>query len=116
MSEERSIDGPRIERAVREVLLAIGEDPGREGLIGTPERVAEAYAGLFSPRQRPGQLPGDLLRSGQQRRGPAAGPAACEHVRASPASICGQGARRVRARGACRRTLGDRTPGRWLRS
>jgi GTP cyclohydrolase IA len=48
MSEERSIDGPRIERAVREVLLAIGEDPGREGLIGTPERVAEAYAGLFS--------------------------------------------------------------------
>ena len=48
MSEERSIDGPRIERAVREVLLAIGEDLGREGLIGTPERVAEAYARLFS--------------------------------------------------------------------
>ncbi len=47
MSEERSIDGPRIERAVRELLLAIGEDPGREGLIGTPERVAEAYAHLF---------------------------------------------------------------------
>jgi len=47
MSEERNIDGPRIERAVREVLLAIGEDPGREGLIGTPERVAEAYARLF---------------------------------------------------------------------
>ena len=47
MSEERSIDGPRIERAVREVLLAIGEDPGREGLIGTPERVAEAYTRLF---------------------------------------------------------------------
>jgi GTP cyclohydrolase I len=48
MSEERSIDGPRIERAVHEVLLAIGEDPGREGLIGTPERVADAYAHLFS--------------------------------------------------------------------
>jgi GTP cyclohydrolase I len=47
MSEERNIDGPRIERAVREVLLAIGEDPGREGLIGTPERVAEAYTRLF---------------------------------------------------------------------
>jgi len=47
MYEERNIDGPRIERAVREVLLAIGEDPGREGLIGTPERVAEAYARLF---------------------------------------------------------------------
>ena len=48
MSEERSIDGPRIERAVREILLAIVEDPGREGLITTPERVAEAYANLFS--------------------------------------------------------------------
>src|SRR5215211_3917786 len=48
MSEERSIDGPRIERAVREILLAIGEDPGREGLVETPERVAEAYTHLFS--------------------------------------------------------------------
>ena len=48
MSEERTVDGPRIERAVREVLLAIGEDPGREGLIQTPERVAEAYAHVFS--------------------------------------------------------------------
>ena len=47
MSEERSIDGPRIERAVREILLAIGEDPGREGLVETPERVAEAYAHLL---------------------------------------------------------------------
>jgi GTP cyclohydrolase IA len=45
---ERSIDRPRIERAVREILLAIGEDPGREGLMETPERVAEAYAHLFS--------------------------------------------------------------------
>ena len=48
MSGERGIDRPRIERAVREILLAIGEDPGREGLIETPERVAEAYAHLFS--------------------------------------------------------------------
>ena len=42
------VDRPRIERAVREILLAIGEDPEREGLIETPERVAEAYAHLFS--------------------------------------------------------------------
>ena len=48
MSEERGIDRPRIERAVREILLAIGEDPVREGLIETPERAAEAYAHLFS--------------------------------------------------------------------
>ncbi len=50
MAEEdrRGIDKPRIERAVREILLAIGEDPAREGLAETPRRVAEAYARLFS--------------------------------------------------------------------
>ena len=48
MAGERGIDVPRIERAVREILLAIGEDPHREGLSETPERVAEAYAHLFS--------------------------------------------------------------------
>src|ERR687895_1725012 len=42
------VDGPRIARAVREILLAIGEDPDRDGLVETPERVAEAYALLFS--------------------------------------------------------------------
>src|SRR5919199_5597013 len=42
------INLPRIEWSVREILLSIGEDPGREGLIETPERVAEAYAHLFS--------------------------------------------------------------------
>lgn len=46
MSE--NVDGPRIERAVREILRAIGEDPEREALIETPGRVAEAYAQLFS--------------------------------------------------------------------
>jgi GTP cyclohydrolase I len=42
------MDKLRMERAVREILLAIGEDPGREGLRGTPRRVAEAYEMLFS--------------------------------------------------------------------
>ena len=42
------MDEPRITRAVREILLAIGDDPDREGLAETPERVAEAYALLFS--------------------------------------------------------------------
>jgi GTP cyclohydrolase I len=37
------IDLPRIERAVRELLLAIGEDPDRDGLVRTPHRVAEMY-------------------------------------------------------------------------
>ena len=42
------VDERRIARAVREILLAIGEDPEREGLLETPERVAEAYTLLFS--------------------------------------------------------------------
>lgn len=42
------VDLPRIERAVREILAAIGEDPDREGLHDTPRRVARMYAELFS--------------------------------------------------------------------
>ena len=42
------MDEPRLARAVREILAAIGEDPEREGLRETPGRVAEAYARLFS--------------------------------------------------------------------
>ena len=48
MPEESSVDGPRIERSVREILLAIGEDPEREGLTETPGRVAEAYTHVLS--------------------------------------------------------------------
>ena len=42
------VDRPRIERAVREILAAVGEDPDREGLRETPARVARMYAELFS--------------------------------------------------------------------
>ena len=42
------VDLPRIERAVREILSAIGEDPDRDGLVDTPARVARAYAEQFS--------------------------------------------------------------------
>jgi GTP cyclohydrolase I len=42
------IDKPRIERAVREILLAIGEDPDRDGLQQTPNRVARMYEEVFS--------------------------------------------------------------------
>ena len=38
----------RVEELVRELLLEIGEDPDREGLLKTPERVARAYEFLFS--------------------------------------------------------------------
>ena len=42
-----SVDLDRIERNVREILEAIGEDPSRNGLLDTPKRVAKMYAELF---------------------------------------------------------------------
>jgi GTP cyclohydrolase I len=42
------IDQARIEKAVREILEAIGDDPDREGLRDTPERVGRFYAEVFS--------------------------------------------------------------------
>jgi GTP cyclohydrolase IA len=42
------VDRPRIERAVREILEAIGEDPERDGLARTPARVAAMYEEIFS--------------------------------------------------------------------
>ncbi len=42
------MDKQRIENAVREILIAIGEDPDREGLIETPKRVANMYAEIFA--------------------------------------------------------------------
>jgi GTP cyclohydrolase IA len=44
----RAYDQDRVERAVREILLAIGEDPDRDGLKETPRRVARAYAEMFA--------------------------------------------------------------------
>jgi GTP cyclohydrolase IA len=50
-------DAPRVEAAVRELLLAIGEDPDRDGLRQTPERVARAYAEMFAGlRQEPREV------------------------------------------------------------
>jgi GTP cyclohydrolase I len=43
-----AVDLPRIQAAVREILLAVGEDPEREGLLETPARVARMYAEVFS--------------------------------------------------------------------
>lgn len=42
------MDKERIKNAVREILLAIGEDPEREGLVETPRRVADMYEEVFS--------------------------------------------------------------------
>jgi GTP cyclohydrolase I len=46
------IDQERIAKAVREILLAIGEDPRRDGVRETPRRVAEMYAELFAGADR----------------------------------------------------------------
>jgi GTP cyclohydrolase I len=46
--ESPPIDGERIERAVREILSAIGEDPDRDGLVRTPARVAKMYEEIFA--------------------------------------------------------------------
>lgn len=42
------MDKKRIEAAVREILIAVGEDPDREGLVETPARVARMYEEIFS--------------------------------------------------------------------
>lgn len=56
----REVDLPRAAAAVRELLLAVGEDPDREGLLDTPARVARAYAETFAGLR---QNPGDVLNA-----------------------------------------------------
>ncbi|WP_019549263.1 GTP cyclohydrolase I FolE [Streptomyces sulphureus] len=51
-------DEKRAENAVRELLIAVGEDPDREGLLDTPARVARAYKEIFAGLQ---QQPEDVL-------------------------------------------------------
>ena len=48
---EAAVDFARIEKAVAEILAAVGEDPDREGLLETPKRVARMYAEIFSGLQ-----------------------------------------------------------------
>ena len=52
------IDQERVEHAVREILLAIGEDPDRDGLAQTPARVARSYVEIFAGMR---QEPADVL-------------------------------------------------------
>lgn len=59
-SPEGSVDTERIEKAVREILLAVGEDPEREGLKATPQRVARMYAELLAGME---QEPAEHLKS-----------------------------------------------------
>ncbi|HSO49763.1 MAG TPA: GTP cyclohydrolase I FolE, partial [Acidimicrobiia bacterium] len=52
------IDQARIEKAVQEIIEALGEDAGREGLVDTPQRVAKFYAEVFDGLHRD---PGDVV-------------------------------------------------------
>ena len=59
--EIQPFDIARMRRAVREIILALGEDPDREGLRETPRRVADMYAEVFAGLH---QDPEDVLRVG----------------------------------------------------
>ena len=57
MSIPPPVDLERAERAVRELLLAVGEDPDRDGLLDTPGRVARSFAEMFAGlRQDPAEI------------------------------------------------------------
>ena len=60
LADVPAYDAPRVERAIREILCAIGEDPDREGLRDTPARVARAYAEMFGGLR---ERPEDVLRT-----------------------------------------------------
>ena len=57
------MDSEAIKKAVRDILLAVGEDPSRKGLATTPDRVAELFADLYSGV---GVDPVDVLRDAKE--------------------------------------------------
>ena len=57
----RKFDRERIVKAVRDILEAIGDDPGRDGLLRTPERVADMYAEIFAGVHKDAALEMDVV-------------------------------------------------------
>ena len=79
------VDKGRIEQAVREILEAIGEDPDREGLVRTPERVADMYEEIFAGLTAdPAEQPGRHLRRRPRRDDHGQGHPALLGLRAPP--------------------------------
>jgi len=64
-----AVDRERVAAAVRDILVAIGEDPDRPGLTATPQRVADAYADFFAGVGEDAAAP--LARTISVSRGPA---------------------------------------------
>ncbi|HCG00581.1 MAG TPA: GTP cyclohydrolase I FolE [Chloroflexi bacterium] len=58
---DEDVDRDRISNAFRNIIEALGEDPLREGLLGTPDRVSRLYAEVFSGLQ---QDPLEILKTG----------------------------------------------------
>lgn len=57
MTGRRAYDAAGVQQAIHDLLIAIGEDPDREGLRGTPERIARAYQEIFAGlHEDPAQL------------------------------------------------------------
>jgi GTP cyclohydrolase I len=54
--DKTSIRKKKIEKLIRQVLIELGENPDREGLIGTPRRIAEMYEEIFSGYQMNSEL------------------------------------------------------------
>lgn len=87
--EKRTYDEEGVREAVRLFLKSIGEDPEREGLVETPDRIARACRELFAGLQA---SPADVLESCFRRGRPIEAGAGQGHrtvfgVRASPAAF-----------------------------
>ena len=60
------IDKKKIEKLIRQVLLELGENPDREGLIGTPHRIAEMYEEIFGGYNMNAQLDISFMNKAMQ--------------------------------------------------
>ena len=89
------MDKERIQNAVREILLAVGEDPDREGLLETPKRVANMYEEIFAGLTEDPKQHISFLMSSQRRNGNRKGYSFLFNVRASFASVFRQGTYRL---------------------